>query len=78
LTEYSVPVVERAQLSLWHEYWDGQEPSARAKTANANGSLEKTIIVTARNPSEAAMIAEKKRPGHTAIRSSIKSLGRSA
>ncbi len=76
MTEYSVPVVERAQLSLWHEYWNGPEPSTRAKAANANGSLEKTIIVTARNPSEAATIAEKKKPGYTAIRSSIKSLGR--
>jgi hypothetical protein len=76
LTEYSVPVVLRAQVSLWHEYWDGKAPSDRAKAANANGSLEKTIIVTAKTPSEAAAVAEHKRPGHVAIRTSIKSLGR--
>ncbi len=69
---YSVPIVERRLLPLWHEFWDQDPPSERAIKANADGSLQRTAFpISTNNMRVAADIAEKQNPGCVAIRSAI-------
>jgi hypothetical protein len=72
---YIVKIVKRDLLELWHEFWDSDEPSQRAKEANKDGSLGKTDIVHAKNKEQAADLAEQKNPGYVAIRDATERLG---
>jgi hypothetical protein len=74
-SHYTVPFVKRELLSLWHEFWDSGEPTARANKANEDGSLGRTEFVEAANKAEAAKIVERMHPGCVVIRESVDKVG---
>ncbi len=74
---YLVRYVPRSGLSLWHEFWDGPEPSLRSIKANKHGRLEQSMVVDARNANEAADEFETDNPKHVVIRSATLRLGKS-
>ncbi len=51
---YIIRFVDLAYLVLWHEFWDGDEPSHRSIQANKDGRLQRSTVVEARNAVEAA------------------------
>jgi hypothetical protein len=69
---YDVPIVQRELVSLWHEFWDGPEPTERAYLANVDGALERAVQVHAENATEAVSIAERDNPGDVAIRDYVR------
>ena len=71
---YDVPIVRRDLLSLWHEFWDGPEPTERAHLANAGGSLDRAVKVRAAHATQAASIAERDNPNCVAIRDYVRKL----
>jgi len=64
---YTVAIVRKELLSLWHDFWDGPQSPA-AKKANKHGALGQTVMIRARNKNEAADLAEQQNPGYVAIR----------
>jgi hypothetical protein len=68
---YSVPIVRKEFLHLWHEFWDKNIPTERAKKANEDASLGQTERVEAKNKEEAARLAEARNPGCVAIHDAI-------
>ena len=72
---YDVPIVRRDLLSLWHEFWDGPEPTERSHLANdADGCLSRAVKVHAPNATQAAAIAERQNPGDVALRDYVRKL----
>jgi hypothetical protein len=71
VTLYSVPIVDRKLVTLWHEYWDHKKPSKEAKAANRDGSLGRTALVKAKDKKHAAVTAERQNPGCVAIADAI-------
>jgi hypothetical protein len=67
---YSVPIVRRELLALWHDFWDGPKTKA-AQEADQHGELGRSQLIEARNTDEAASIAESQNPGYVAIRDAI-------
>jgi len=67
---FSVPIVEESREPLWRERWQ-DEPTFRALEANRDGSLSRTVTVSANSKTEAANVAEKANPGCVAIRDAI-------
>lgn len=72
---YIVRYVRRKDLSLWHEYWDGAEPSPRSIEANKDSRLQQSTDVVARNAKKAADTVEGDNPGCVAIRDATKRIG---
>ncbi len=66
---FLVRYVRRSDLSLWHEFWDGPEPSLRSIKANRDGRLGLSKVVDGRNAHEAADKFETDNPGYVVIRS---------
>jgi len=75
VSHYVVPIVDRALLALWHDFWDQKKPSKEAKAANRDGSLGRTAVVKAKNSKQAAAIAEQQNPGCVAIPDAIHRMG---
>ena len=73
---YDVPIVRTDLLSLWHEYWDGPEPTKRASLANIGGCLEQAVQIRAENATEAASLAESYNQDHVALRDYVRKLRR--
>jgi len=73
--EYSVPIVHRDSLKLWHEFWDQPLQTQPSIDANRDGSLGQTAHIKARNKNDAAKIAENQNPGYVAIRDAIQRIG---
>ena len=71
---YDVPIVRRDLLALWHEFWDGPEPTERAYLASVDGSLDRAVKVHAANATRAASIAERDNPNCVAIRDYVRKL----
>jgi hypothetical protein len=71
---YDVPIVRQDLLSLWHEFWDGPEPTERASLASVNGDLDRAVKIRAANASQAASLAERDHPGDVAIRDYVRKL----
>ena len=71
---YDVPIVRRELLSLWHEFWDGPEPTERASQADRDGSLSHSETIIADSATEAATLAERKHPDCVAIREHVRKL----
>jgi hypothetical protein len=69
---YDVPIVRSDFLSLWHEFWDGAEPTERARHADADGSLNRAVKVRAANATQAASIAERDNPDCVAIQDYVR------
>ncbi len=65
---YLVRYVRRNDLALWHEFWDGPEPSHRSIQANKDGRLQQSTVVDAPNAKEAADKVERDHLGCVAIR----------
>jgi hypothetical protein len=72
---YNVPFVERKLLSLWHDFWDGNGPSAEARQANTRGELGRVEPVEAANKAEAAEIVARMHPDCVVIRDAIGRIG---
>jgi len=72
---YSVAIVARDKLSLWHELWDSRSPSKAAVIADQDGSLSKCATIEASSLSDAIRIAEAENPGHVAIPSACNKIG---
>jgi hypothetical protein len=72
---YIVRYVRRDDLRLWHEYWDGAEPSPRSIEANKDSRLQQSTVVDARNAKEAADEVERDHPGCDAIRDATLRVG---
>ena len=60
-SDYTVKIVERELLALWHEFWDRPNPTARAKRAARGGALGQVRIVRAKNKRDAADLAEEQK-----------------
>ena len=71
---YDVPIVRRDLLSLWHEFWDGPEPTERAYLASVNGALDRAVKIRAANATQAASLAERDNPGDVALRDYVRKL----
>ena len=69
---YDVPIVRGDLLSLWHEFWDGAEPTERARHADADGSMNRAVKIRAANATQAAIIAERDNPDCVAIRDYVR------
>ncbi len=75
MATYIVRYAQQDDLSLWHQFWDGSEPSHRANEANKDGRLAQSTVVNARNAQEAADKVERDKPGHVVIREATLRLG---
>ena len=71
---YDVPIVRKDLLFLWREFWDGPEPTQRARAANIGGCLEQAVQIRAENAIEAASLAESYNPGNVALHEYIRKL----
>jgi hypothetical protein len=69
---FTVPIVRRQLVSLWHDYWDKGTPTKEALKANRRGALDKSASVEADSAVKAARKAEAENPGHVAIFDAIK------
>ncbi len=72
---YIVKYADQNDLPLWHEYWDGAEPSQRSIDANKDGRLQRSTVVEARNAEEAADKVERDHPGCRVIRDATSRVG---
>ena len=72
MAEFTVPIVKRELLGLWHDYWgNGTKCSDAAREAMRRGDLGQTIDVKASNKRQAALEAKRLRPDCFVISESI-------
>ena len=72
---YLVRYVRRNDLALWHEYWDGPEPSPRSIKANKHGRLGQSAVIDTPNAREAAEKVERDNPGCVIVRDATLRVG---
>jgi hypothetical protein len=64
---YNVGIVREELREVWSEYWDRDEPTARALEASRAGLLDRTIDVEAENAADAIAKVQRGNPGCVAI-----------